>query len=83
METVRFYDGSIYNCPAVFADGAETAFIILDGVTLVEAAQIATDESKTQEFEWGGKRFVGYTNCQGVSVKPNGAQLILKGGRFE
>ena len=83
MDTVKFANGDTYDCPAIYSDGTGKAFVILSNVSFVEAAQIATNTNMTSEFEWGGRRYIGFTHCQAISESPIGTQMILTGGHYE
>lgn len=83
MEKIRFANGVEYDCPAVYADTAGNAFVILPSVTFVEAAQIASSADTLQSFEWSGRTYIGYTHCRAIAENPQGIQLVLMGGHYE
>ena len=83
MDTIKFADGSVYNCSFCATDGNGTAFIALDGVNFAEAATIFSDENKTSDMEWASYRLVGYTTLKGLYVQPYGIQAVLYGGHDE
>lgn len=83
MDTIKFVNGSVYNCSFLSTLGNGTAFIALQGVTFPEAATIFSDENMTREMEYGDYTLVGYTTLEGLYVQPYGIQAVLKGGHDE
>ena len=86
MDTIKFANGAVYECPflATIPDGSTfRAFIGISNVSFSDAAAIFADANLTQEMEWGDYRLVGYTELQGVYVQPYGIQAVLRGGHDE
>lgn len=83
MDKITFADGSIYNCSFLATNGNGNAAIALADVTIVEAATIFSDESMTEEMQYGNNNLIGYTILEGLSVRAYGIQASLKGGHDE
>ena len=82
MDTIKFADGSVYNCPFC-ATTADTAYIALSGINFATAATIFSDTEKTERMEYGKNVLVGFTTLLSVNVQPYGIQAVLRGGTVQ
>lgn len=80
MQTIKFSNGSTYNCSfcATIPDG--TAFIALDGVTWAQAAQVFSNPNNTRRMEYANYIMTGFTELVDLGKQPYGIQAVLKGG---
>ena len=83
MDTIKFANGAIYDCPYLDSADGGNAHIALSGVSVAEAASIFSDEEMTAEIEYGNKRLIGYTTLTMLTVQPYGIEACLKGGYNE
>ena len=83
MDTIKFANGAVYDCPFLATVPNGTAYIALADVTFSEAAAIFSNTDMTSEMEWGAFRLVGYTELTALYVQPYGIQAVLAGGHDE
>ena len=84
MDTIKFANGEVHSCPFLSTiPNQQMIFVALDDVTFAESAAIFSDEDKTTEMEWGGYRFVGYTDLLYVMKENYGYKACLQGGHDE
>lgn len=83
MDEIKFANGAVYDCSYLATDGQGTAWIILDGLDIIESVNILSNSEMTEEMEWGEYRLIGYTNLVFVMVDQNGVKCCLKGGHDE
>lgn len=83
MDEIKLGNGAVYNCSYLATDGQGTAWIILDGLDIIESVNILSNPEMTEEMEWGEYRLIGYTNLVFVMVDQNGVKCCLKGGHDE
>ena len=83
MDTIKFANGSVYDCPYYDCANGGSAHIALSGVTIAEAAAVFSDENMTREMECGDKRLIGYTELVVIGIMSYGIEAILKGGTYE
>ena len=83
MDEIKFANGAVYDCSYLATDGQGTAWIILDGLDIIESVNILSNPEMTEEMEWGEYRLIGYTNLVFVMVDQSGVKCCLKGGHDE
>ena len=82
-DTIKFANGAVFDCSYLATDGQGTAWIILDGLNIVESVSVFSNPDMTDVMEWGDYRLIGYTELVFVMVDRDGIKCGLKGGHDE
>ena len=51
-DTIRFANGAVFDCSYLATDGQGTAWIILDGLDIVESVSVFSNPDMTDVMEW-------------------------------
>lgn len=75
---VIFADGSVHECSKFLLDpGIDWLYVLLDGATWLEAAEIGSNPEKTSCMTCGIQTMVGYTHLRHIAAEPGGIKLCL------
>lgn len=82
MDTIKFADGTVYDCPFC-ATIPDYAYIALANADFPTVAAVFSDAEKTARMEYGTSVLVGFTTLISVNVQPYGIQAVLRGGTVQ